>query len=162
MTLLRRTFLVGMVWLAAAGTLLAGFPRLECLCPANVATEKQSAPAKRGCCCCGGECASGEGCPSCGRAAQSPDEDDPAVLKASGPALKRVPCQRVPVRAEIVTAVDNAANKAAAGHAVALAGHLCLTHAILSSFVSNQRDSRAIHLLPPPTDLVTVLQHFLN
>jgi hypothetical protein len=54
----RKTTLVALVWLTAASTLLAGLPRLECVCPSR---PREPAPPRAkaretGGCCSGGSC----------------------------------------------------------------------------------------------------------
>src|SRR5262245_2200355 len=65
----RKTILVALVWLTAASTLLAGLPRLECVCPS---VPRKPSPSRvkatgAGCCCSGRDCC-----------CTSQPEDDPA------------------------------------------------------------------------------------
>jgi len=161
----RRILLIGLVWLTAAGSLFAGFSHAACLCTAGADSpgHKQAATPSR--CCCGPGCTSGEtSCPYCGKHSEEsrPREQQSATEKEgpSAPALRAALCRHGIVPSNIVGAAASRAD-AKATQTMLLAEPLPPSERSAAGFTPNRRDSREIHLLPPPTDLVTVLQHFL-
>ena len=74
--------------------------------------------------------------------------------------MDRAPCRQVVVLSNMVSPAVSHAD-AQPIKTIVLATPLPPSEQGAAGFTPNRRDSREIHLLPPPTDLVTVLQHFL-
>ncbi len=179
----RRTALVALVWLTAASTVLAGLPRLECVCPGGRrGSPNVGAVAKTGGCCCEQSCcAAGEANPqpgehSCcvqpqgekphgsaqdsgGRRGNQRDSAKPANLHPAQ--LHRPACANVPVQSEAQTyapASPSLAKIAALDLGVAL--FVSPGPELLAAAPLAERSWLA-HSVSPPTDRVIVLQHFL-
>jgi hypothetical protein len=160
MLLLRKVLLMGVVWLTASGVLLAGIPWTACVCLGATNKAQSTRTGPRQCCCGSGCCSHPGGCPFCGNRTETPAEEN-AADEAQVPscAVKPLPCQKVLVHSELVaTVVDK--NPESATTTFGLRAELSTAVRVPELL----RDARAIHhifLLPPPTDLVTLLQHFL-
>jgi hypothetical protein len=181
----RRTALVALVWLTAASTLLAGLPHFECVCPSSSRDSScLGVVAKSGGCCCGGSCcAAGKPQPEkpscCAQPQAAHGQKPPAPAKESGkprrarvtPAEKANPhsaqlhqpdCAKAPVQPETLTfapANPSQAKLTALDLSVPLpvsAGPVVILAALAPGEVRWQ-----VHSLPPPTDRIIVLQHFL-
>jgi hypothetical protein len=186
-TLIRRTALVALVWLTAASTLLAGLPQLECLCPSGQCTTSPQGPAPRegGRCCCGSCCAAGQGgekppkrmsCCSqndteqqtkpaspeskaaAGRRADSAGQGKPGPEQAR---LQRPGCTAQLVQPEAFTSASaNPDADGSLGPVLAAALPVCLCPPV-SPGAAAGRTCWLAYCIPPPTDLVIALQHFL-
>jgi putative Ca2+/H+ antiporter (TMEM165/GDT1 family) len=158
----RRILFVGLVWLTAAGTLLAGLPHAACLCAVGPDKAKHVADAKPSGCCCGAGCTPAQtGCPFCGKHTEkSQDENDASRTQtAREAAVRPAPCRHVIVPSTVIATAASHGDKTLIKTFVLAAPPASDQN--VAEFTPNLRDSREIHLLPPPTDLVTVLQHFL-
>jgi hypothetical protein len=182
----RRTALVALVWLTAASTLLAGVPHFECVCPSGRrGSSCLGVIAKSGGCCCGGSCCSAggkgpqaEGQSCCGKPRAAHGEKPRPPAKESGnprgarvtPAgkanpdsaqLHRPTCAKAPVQPEALTFAP-----ASPSHAELSALDLSVPLPVspgpeVPSAPAPGEVRWLTYCLPPPTDRVIVLQHFL-
>ncbi len=173
---LRQAALIGQVCVTAIMTLIAGLPHFDCVCPSG-----QHKPlclgitAPRGGCCCGGACcssSSGQKC--CGGASQ---ETPPAAQsqarccrqrqpRARGdrptPGLDATGCRKKTVTGESIIAVAPTQSSAKQTPADSFSVPVAQLAIIASApMTGNSPLSWHEYELPPPTDLVIVLLHFL-
>lgn len=178
---LRRAALGFVVWLTAVSTLLGNVPHFVCHCPDG--TVKSfcfgSAPADSTVknqfkCCCGGACCSqtqvSEGCcravetPAASYCCQNSDndsrnadpEDDSPPFK--GPSFSRTSCQKT-----LAMPDDGALIRPGAKANLNLPSYfaflaISMPGAVLSLCPARSNQDWRVSCLPPPTDLVTVLQ----
>jgi hypothetical protein len=177
MGIVGRTALVARAWLMAAGVLLAGIPHFHCRCPNG--EEKPMclglASKATGCCCGGSCCSSAErsGCPCCQGGdsgsveaqANSPccrDQSQATSEQAfSGSRLERNGCARTPVQTEAfgITHIKTVADPdPTRGPFQAVPSPVFLSS---SSWAAQSPSSWQTYALPPPTDLIVVLEHFI-
>jgi hypothetical protein len=168
MSLLRGIVQIGPVWLTAVMTLIAGLPHCQCRCPdGSLKLFCLRSPLQDTACCCGGACCSvlapaGRGaavpakpakcCGHCQLAAKTP---------APGGQVKGTCCQKTVALGQPVILVTA---KRMAGEDPT-AGLLAPTPDSLLPLVAPPGGSCRLtwdnYRLPPPTDLVIALQHFL-
>jgi len=175
--LVRRTALVALVWLTAASTLLAGLPRFECVCPGR---QRQSAPPDAngtGCCC--GSCCVGEPgehdghrdcCQGGGSDSESskpaPREDDSGkappgsqVHQTGTAELTQSSCARELILADGFSA---AVTQTKASPILELLASVPLDVGSTSSpCAASVLVPWLTSHVPPPTDLIVTLQHFV-
>jgi hypothetical protein len=175
---------VALVWLTAASTLLAGLPRFECACPAaqpGPASPDVKAKAT-GCCCCAPEAGErGDQHPCCQHEGQETCPDSPkragavsgqapsglhgpqaATSPTGSPELTQARCAKTPLAPS--RAVTAAVSKTHSGGWQApelLAPTGACPVAAPSSCAAPSRHPWLTSHVPPPTDLVVTLQHFL-
>ena len=151
------------VWLTALMMLVAGIPQLRCGCPGGDVKPSPSAPDSQpaGCCCCG---ATRE---ACGEAVSSdekdkcccchPSQERPTTDSERGP---RAGLQKPRCIKELQRTVSVAPPRTEqSDHQEQAIAPLARTVPVcLPVFPLSPRIWR-LHLLPPPTDLITLLQH---
>ncbi len=177
MAAFRRTIRALHVGLTAIMTLVAGVPRFCCACPGEGSTPStpKSAPRSAGCCCCcGGDCSGAAGSKSacCSREAppSDPEESSPAIQpdrpwthgsESSSTQRRPAKCRVAELprpEAALPSWSDSASDEGRPSN-VALPAQVDPAHA-LPGAAAGPRLWRP-HTLPPPTDLVTLLQHLL-
>jgi hypothetical protein len=177
MGIVGRTALVARAWLMAVGVLLAGLPHFHCRCPNG--EEKRMClglASKPTNCCCGGSCCSsaqGSDCPCCLRGASGSIEGQPdspccrhqsqanSEQAFSGSRLGCGGCARTPAQVEAfgITHIKTVANgDLTPGSFQALPSPVFLSS---SSRAAHGPSSWQTDALPPPTDLIIVLEHFI-
>jgi hypothetical protein len=164
---LRRTALVAGVWLTAAMTVVADVPYSVCRCPEGWVKLFCRGPAVQAGCCCDGKCCASP--PGNGSAA------DPQAVEATcccrrtaglgqdlssarGSSLQSNCCTQTLIRTEILA---SAPEKSSADEDLIAASPLAAEAAGPCLPVVSKRPSWQVYRLPPPTDLVTVLQRLL-
>lgn len=176
MTRVRRWLLTAVVWLTAATTLIGGVPHFDCVCPNG---NHKPFCFGFGCggngCCCAGSCcscaansslvpgssthsakATQSKSPCCCHKAKQP----PRVGPNPSPQMQCPGCHKTLIQAELVVAPTepNAAQLFTAEWSVIAVG------IPLDLVVPSPAGSWTVwepHRLPPPTDLVIALRHFL-
>ena len=177
MEIIVRAVQTGLVWLTAVTTLVGSVPHFDCLCPNGqhklFCLGISASPT--GCCCGGSCCSSSESGKCCCQARESSPEARAKHLRcccesqrqtsadAPGPGLqvKGSCCQKTVIRDELVgvsPTKESPKQNGADGFSVVLPP-LALVHAL--PVVSESWLSWHRYDLPPPTDLVITLQHFL-
>ena len=184
MRVLGRIAWIALVWMTAASTLLAGLPRVECICPdGSVKPVCTGHSTKDTTCCCGGSCCSGtpggKGCCAaakkagcCGESRQ--ESKEPQKPEGGGAVRPQSPdaapshhgrvegkcCQRT-LAATAPVAVGKF-EPAGPKHLTAMT-----FLPAFASFAMQLTQGRAANSLPwqiyahPPTDLVIAFQHFV-
>jgi hypothetical protein len=163
----RRVFLVSQVWLMAFLTLFAGLPHVSCLCPNGHVKPFCLSFIAGAAGCCAGTCCSR---PRPGEDPESPSSE-PAkkscchAAQRSGPAgdprrLGSQGCRRTLAETDpAVPGTEASAQKSSAAGPFVLAPAVHLP--ALPATAGEERLSWQSYRLPPPTDLVVTLQHFL-
>jgi hypothetical protein len=163
----RRLLLVAHVWLTAFLTLFAGLPHVSCRCPnGHVKPFCLSFLTGAAGCCCASACCpaprqesgSNPGGPakkSC--CCHAPQHSDPAGVPArlEGQGCRKTLAETTPAAPGTETSILK--SSAAGSFLLAPAVHL----PALSAAAGPERLSWQSYRLPPPTDLVVTLQHFL-
>jgi hypothetical protein len=161
----RKTLCVFVVLATAVSTLLANTPLLlVCACSARTTKRtSQVGETEPEACRCGGDCCAvqSEKCPCCcqtkssARAAQ-PDRDK----SAKGPAFQAAHCLKTVFASEQVLLSER--HSVSAGEPFAQVVHSFTSmHETVPAVPGLSPMEWEIHGLPPPTDLVVVLQHFV-
>ncbi len=156
---------IGLVWLTAVTTLIAGVPQLDCRCPTGqVKSICLGSVSETSECCCGGTCCAQRIVPigqaqegaCCGRH-QSQPANGPS---GAGYRAERTGCVKTLAQPESAALTQT---KTAAGEELIPAPVLVPPAALVYPWpVSGQdRASWAVHAPAPPADLVTILQHLL-
>ena len=154
--MLKRFATTTLVWLTALGTLVAGSPRLACLCADGTRKEicfshlaAQQPEEEHACCHKSPEQDEGSR-PSCcsKKAKQKPAADD-------GPTFKPVRCQKNLVQPEVAASEK----VVVAADVQALIASACVVRAPVVLNISSVLPLP--HHGPPPADIVLVLQHLL-
>lgn len=175
MVRLRRILLVGMIWLTAVTSLIAGFPHFNCVCPNG--NRKPFCLGfgcgPNGCCCAGGCCSSGQ----CGDDAQDHatsaqsakpcccccSHKEPPTSNSShrSPEARSPGCHKTLVQAQFVVepfspltaSIDQATSMTVQVDGIWQTASLGSPAAFRLIWEP--------HRLPPPTDLVVALRHFV-
>ncbi len=167
MGLVARTAWVAHVWLTAVMTLVAGLPHFDCWCPnGQLKPFCLGHPAAASGCCCGGGCCRRAGDTPPGRRAKErsccgrrhrPGGRNTLTARAE---VRHPGCSKALARSEVCTPPRV---KAAVEQDRTVAALLPPALDGASSLVprADARASWQVHLLAPPTDLVTLLQHLL-
>lgn len=166
MRLFRQALQAGLVWLTAITTLIAGVPHFDCICPNGQQKQFCAGPSGDHCCCGDTCCSSASGC--CQVPASLPDQQEKprccsesqhlgkADLRADGKQLSSSGCTRTLAQGEL--AITSAKVNAERSVSVAVfAGAPVWPEQLPTA----RHFSLEAHQLPPPTDLVVSLQHFL-
>jgi hypothetical protein len=173
MGLTRRTALVTRAWMLASTLLVAGIPDFHCRCPdGKVKVLCLGLPVQSSGCCCGGNCCSG-GNASCCKSSAAPvseavapasccGQHDPAVTEqaARTSPLHCKGCARSLARTEVLGVTHT---KTTAGEDLTAGPlHVPTGDAFLSSSPAGRLlTCWQLYRLPPPTDLIVQLEHFL-
>jgi len=176
MSFVGRRIVVTQVWLTAVMTLVAGLPHFDCRCPnGQVKLFCLSLGSKSSGCCCGGTCCSTtQGDRSCcrGRSTRSAgrEQDRPCCRQHQSGQTTGFPSTHYAVRCTGCaralaqpTVFAPSPGKTAVNKDMPLAAILPLD-ATPVSFLSLETQGSKLwqtHSIAPPTDLVTLLQHFL-
>jgi hypothetical protein len=160
---IRNIVRVCLVWSAALMTPLAGTPHIDCLCP-NGYLKRFCLSVLSGstACCCSGSCCGQPGTSSQGHATKAAccchgrhQRSDPA-----GSGIASTPCQKTLAEGKLQSVPPTKTTPQGQETAVALG----LAPVPAFSAVPADREcvlSWQSHCLPPPTDLVIALQHFV-
>jgi hypothetical protein len=164
---------MGMIWLTAVMTLIAGFPHFECHCAnGHVKPYCLSILNKTGCCC-DGSCCSALPREGNENVTTQDSPSDQASEKScccqesqrsfagspKEPSLERMGCQKISVKAaDAVPSVPKIVAQDSLGPSLQTPPP-CVLLCPQDGVRGDQ--SAYFQWLPPPTDLVIVLQHFL-
>lgn len=171
-----RVVQAGFVWLAAVTTLVAGLPHFDCVCPNG--THKPfclGVSSPRTGCCCGGSCCSSSSGGKCCCQAQDSSADAQAnqssccesqrkpssETPSKGIRVNNSCCQKTAVAAEFIgfsPTNESAKQSMTAGFSALLPQ---LSFALTEPMAGSSSFPWSCYGLPPPTDLVITLQHFL-
>jgi hypothetical protein len=153
-----RWHLTTLTWLTAVMTVVAGTPHWTCICPDVRQPSSPSADVSQPCrCCgCGGSC-----CQASLPSEPVPEQaccGEPQSPKAPGYSNPQTPCKRVVAPQILALArTEKTPGKARAAD-------LCLSFVSIvhpqTALTACGRAPWQIHLVAPPTDLVTLLCHF--
>jgi len=161
------------VWLTAAMTVAAGMPHFVCRCPDRRAGQLAAGDeSKQAGCCCGGCgcCNLGENTGYCAESAHAAlaahalpngewikDADADSVAKAIG-AIKRPQCVRAPLELATLVVPKTRAQDLKLVVVDTLPQE---TKSLFHAFPDHNQLIWSCERVPPPTDRVIVLQHFL-
>lgn len=151
----------------AVSTLLANMPFIVCACPTGQNKKTTASPdAQPVLCCCGSNCCStpDQGSPCCNKKpADKPVSSDPKehqVPLPEGPAIQPAPCQKCVLQPEHFLLSEREVTIAGEPFAPCANSLNCLQDFDPPIPAISLMDWE-IQRLPPPTDLVIVLQHFV-
>jgi len=164
MRCLRRTFCVVVVLATAASTLLANTPLvLVCACSTRATQKTSLVPqAEAKVCCCGGDCCPGQSEESpCCKKTSSPEAAQPDRENSpQGPAIQAAHCLKTVFTSEQFLLSERDIVNAGEPFAQPVHSFTCI-HDHVQPILGFSQVAWEIHRLPPPTDLVVVLQHFV-
>ena len=164
MRCLRRTFCVVVVLATAASTLLANTPLvLVCACSTRATQKTSLVPqAEAKVCCCGGDCCPGQSEESpCCKKTSSPEAAQPDRENSpQGPAIQAAHCLKTVFTSEQFLLSERDIVNAGEPLAQPVLFFTSIQDHVQPILAGLQLDWE-IHRLPPPTDLVVVLQHFV-
>ncbi len=159
MAYVRKTLLSGLTWLTAVATLLAGLPRIQCVCASSQETPSpaRAVPEVQGCCCCKNH--SPGQASSCTQGACCGHYSKPSMVETREvPGIGPTKCTRGLIQSgQDAVAADPTQTK----DLVSSAAVLYLTPVVQVPPVASAVEFSPTHSLSPPVDLVNLLKHLL-